>query len=368
MNIPELIDARPDPRQEGKVKHKLSSIIFVTLCGILSNCESWSDISAYCEIKYEWLSQYVDLSNGVPSEWTFRRTLTILEPDYIESLLREHARLIISKSGKETKQVAVDGKSLRGSRNRELQCIQSISAWCSENSLVLAEEKIEEKSNEIAAIPFLLERLHLKGKTVSIDAAGCQKAIAKKIIDKKGDYVLSLKSNHPKLYSRVKLMIQSNDRINKEKLYDEFDEGHGRLTRRRCFGYEASKVGIMQEWWEGIKSVISVETISSKNNTEVNSGWRYYLSSHEYNNIEVASFIRNHWGIENKLHWILDVNMKEDSDRKAERSSARSFALLKRIALNILRSKPDTFKKKSSMRGRLKKAGWDNNYLLELLS
>ena len=157
---------------EGKVKHKLSSIIFMTLCAVLSGCECWSDIEDYCITKKEWLSQYIDLKSGIPSEWTFRRLFTILNPECIEFLLRNNAKEIINK-GKKVDQIAIDGKAIRGSKKGEIACLQSISAWCHENSIVIAEEEVDKKSNEIKAIPILLESLVIKGNTITIDAAGC---------------------------------------------------------------------------------------------------------------------------------------------------------------------------------------------------
>jgi len=367
MDILKLIDDIPDPRMHGKVVHSFGAIIFVSLCGILSNCESWSDIEDYCESKMEWLSQYVEGSNGAPSEWTFRRVFTSLDPDHIEYLLRTHAASIVGK-GKVSDQIAVDGKALCGSKSQDLRCLHSVSAWCHENGLVLAEQQIDSKSNEITAIPLLLSSLDLKGNTVTIDAAGCQKSIAKLIREKKGDYVLGLKRNHPKLYKAVEEFVKTKGENAENRLDDAFDKGHGRLVRRRYFGYDVSSLPEIKEWF-GAKTVVAVETISSRNNDQihkVSAEWRYYLSSHNSADTRITGYIRNHWGIENKLHWVLDVHLKEDSDQKAERKSARSFAILRRIALNIVRSKDE--KSKRSLRGRLKRSGWDDGYLLSLLT
>ena len=190
MSVLDLIKELPDPRMEGKVRHNLSSVIFVTLCGILSGCQSWGDIEDYCEAKLKWLEQYVEFKNGVPSEWTFRRVFTLLDPAYLEILLRTHAASIVSKNTS-SDQIAVDGKALCGSARQGIRCLHSVTAWCHENGLVLAETQVKKKSNEITAIPILLTSLDLKGKTVSIDAAGCQKSIAQLIKEKKGEYVLA---------------------------------------------------------------------------------------------------------------------------------------------------------------------------------
>ena len=230
---------------------------------------------------------------------------------------------------------------------------------------MLGEKQVECKSNEVTAIPLLLESLDIKGKTITLDAAGCQKSIAKQIKGKKGDYVFGLKRNHRTLYNAA---VQLKEQATQSHcLYDAFDEKHGRLVRRRAFGYDARTLPGIEDW-TGAKSIIAVETISSKTNDpekKVTAEWRYYLSSHPYNHPEGHEYVRHHWGIENKLHWVLDVQMKEDDDQKAERKSARSFALLRRIALNILRTRDITPKR--SVRRKLKRSGWNNDYLKELL-
>ena len=308
MQILKLIEDITDPRMEGKVQHSLSAIIFVSLCGILSGCESWSDIRHYCIAKKDWLSQYVDLKNGAPSGHTFRRVFMILDPNNVENLLRTHASEIVTK-GKASDQIAVDGKALRGSKKLDVQCLYSVSAWCHENGLVLGEKQIDSKSNEIAAIPVLLESFDLKGNTVTIDAAGCQKSITKLISEKKGHYVLGLKGNHPKLHKAVKEHIKEEGESDKNRLFDAFDDSHGRSVRRRYFGYDISKMPEVSEWCDA-KTVIAVEAISRRNNnpkTRVGAEWRYYLSNHKHSNKSLPSYIRNHWCIENKLHWVLDV-------------------------------------------------------------
>lgn len=367
MKILKMIEDISDPRMEGKVQHKLSTIIFVALCGVLSGCESWSDIRDYCDIKKDWLSQYVSLVNGIPSSDTFRRVFTLLNPDSVEYLLRTHAAEIVGSKGV-SDQIAVDGKALCGSKKLDLQCLYSVSAWCHENGLVLGERQTDSKSNEITAIPLLLESLDLRGNTVTIDAAGCQKAIAKLIVEKKGDYVLGLKLNHPILYKAVEDHIKKEGENNENRLFDDFDDSHGRKVRRRYFGYDISTLPETKDWI-GAKTVIATETISSRDNDpnhKVSAEWRYYLSSHECKDKRLPNYIRNHWAIENKLHWVLDVHLKEDDDKKAERKSARSFSLLKRIALNIVRTKDTTPKR--SLRRKLKHSAWDNDYLLSMLS
>ncbi len=290
MIILELIGDLKDPRMSGKVKHNFGSIIFVTLCGILSGCESWSDIHDYCCVKRDWLQQYVDLSRGIPSEWTFRRIFTLLDPSLLEHLLRSHASQTVLQ-GKKSDQISVDGKAVRGSKRQGIQCLYSVSAWCHENGLVLAEEQVNAKSNEITAIPLLLESLDLKDTTISIDAAGCQKSIAEIIRNKRGHYVLGLKRNQPKLYHAVDDYIRQQGESTHNRLYDAFDHSHGRCVRRRYFGYDLTSLPEAKEWRDA-KSVVAVETISSCNNDperKVKAEWRYYLSSHTSDNQKMHS-------------------------------------------------------------------------------
>lgn len=367
MTLLDLIQDIPDPRMQGKITHKLSTLLFVGLCGVLSGCESWSDIEYYCEIKYDWLCQYVDLTHGVPSEWTFRRIFTLLDPLHIENLLRRHASALINKSEKESHHVSIDGKALKGSKRLNLKCLYSVSAWCEDNNIVLAEQQVGQKSNEIQAIPLLLDSLDIKGKTISIDAAGCQKTIAKLIKDKKGHYVVGLKKNHPTLYQAAVKLKEKEGEKEVYRLEDYFDESHGRLTRRRYFTYDASSLPDIEKW-AGASSLVAVETITSNKNDpkgEISAMWRYYLTSHKRDHVNLPTYIRRHWGIESKLHWVLDVAMGEDNDQKAERKSARSFSLLRRIALNIIRTKDTTPKR--SVKRKLKRSGWDNEYLKNLL-
>jgi len=290
----------------------------------------------------------------------------------MESLLRQFAALVLKKSEIKSDQIAIDGKALCGSKRKDLTCLQSVTAWCHENGLVLAEIQTEVKSNEITAIPLLINSLEIKNTTVTIDAAGCQKNIVKLITDKKGDYVLGLKGNQPTLFQAAKNLKEVVGEHDYNRLHDKFDKSHGRFTRRTYFGYDASTLPNISEW-SGAKSIIAVETISSKTNSDKTTAeWRYYLSSHEASNPKLPDYIRNHWGIENKLHWVLDVQMNEDDDQKAERQSTRSFVLIKRIALNIVRAKVESLPKKKgkkmSVRSHLKKAGWDSDYLLLLMS
>jgi predicted transposase YbfD/YdcC len=364
MKILELLEVIPDPRQEGKVVHNLSAILFTTLCAVLCGAESWSDVADYCETKFEWLKLYVNLEGGVPTEWTYRRVFTLIKPEFLEQLLTCHAKSLLNTE--EEQHIAIDGKALRGSQRHNLRCLHSISAMCHESGIILSEAAVNEKSNEITAIPLLLDVLELKGNTVTIDAAGCQQNIVKTIVERQGYYVLGLKKNQRKLHEKISTYMQSHGIQPEYRLEDEFDMGHGRRVRRRYFACNIEHLPGADQW-PGLKTAIATETIRQVANTgEVRAEWRYYITNHDPNNSKLPQMVRNHWGIENKVHWVLDVHMNEDQDRKAEQNSAKAFRIFKRMTLNIARSKET--KPKQSLRRKLKCAGWSEDALLHLLS
>jgi predicted transposase YbfD/YdcC len=371
MKLLELIAEIKDPRDSWKIKHELSALFFTTVCGVLCGAETWNEISEFCEAKKDWLAQYVNFSGGIPSPWTFRRLFTLLKADVVEVLLRTYALSLAGKADRSSQQIAIDGKALRGSKRHHLQCLHSVSAMCRESGLILAEVVTDQKSNETTAVPLLLDLLDLKGRTVTIDAAGCQNKIVTQIKESEGEYVLSLKKNHPKFYEMVEKHMQTHAIKTENCLKDYFDESHGRCVRRRCFAVDVSQLEeheALKTKWTGIQSIIALENIRSLNNDvtcHVSAEWHYYISSHTSSNTQLADYIRGHWCIENNTHWVLDVHLKEDSDQKAEKNSARAFAILRRIALNIIKTKDQNSKR--SLKRRLKRAAWDNDYLLSLL-
>lgn len=361
MTLFEILSFIPDPRQDYKVKYSLTTLLFTTLCAVLCGCQSWLDIADFCEARQSWLRQYVDLKGRTPSCWTFRRLFILLDPTLIEKLLLDVSHLLLTD--KISDQIAIDGKSQHGSGRHDMRCLQSVSAWCHEHGLVLAQTAVPEDSHESKAIPLLLEHLNLKDTTISIDAAGCQTSLAQTIVEKKGNYVLALKKNQPKTYEAMMKHIQGQPALD-HLIQDGFDDTHGRSVRRRYFSYDVRSVPLSKEW-PGLKTVLAVESIRSTKRSPVTAQWRYYLSSHASNHPKLAHYIRNHWGIENKLHWVLDVQLNEDNDQKSERRSAKAFATLRRIALNIVKVKDQTPKR--STRRKMLRASWCEDSLLKLL-
>jgi predicted transposase YbfD/YdcC len=334
-----------DPRIERTKLHKLESILFIAVCSVLCGIESWEGMEEFGEARQEWLAKYVDLSNGIPSHDTFGRLFAQLAPQEFEKGFLSWVSGVYKKTEGEV--IAIDGKTLRGSRHGSIgqSPLHLVSAWASANRLLLGQVETAEKSNEIEAIPRLLEILDLKGCIVTIDAMGCQKEIAEKIQDKKADYVLALKGNQGTLHEDVK-QYWEDPKLPKDE-YDEYEtaeKGHGRLEIRRCRVSDKIKWLEPRKDWKGLQSIVELESqrqIGEQNTVER----RYYLTSLKADAKEVARAIRAHWEIENKVHWCLDVTFREDQSTVRVKQAAQNFALLRRLAMNMLRK--DTSTKKS---------------------
>lgn len=263
--------------------------------------------------------------------------------------------------------IPIDGKTLKGSRceSKELRAIQMVSAWSFSNKLVLAGVTTDCKSNEIKAIPLLLELLELEGCTISIDAMSCQKNILESIVSKGEEFVIDLKKNQPLLYNAVVDYSKVHGEKPDNLIQDGFDDSHGRSVRRRYFAFPLPKQ-VEPFSFPGIKTIIAKETISSENcRPGTKAEWRYYVSSHEVSN-KLASYVRNHWSIENEYHWELDVHLNDDTDKKQDKIAATNFAKTKRLLLCLVKAKLPQGKKRS-IRSRLKRVSWDLDYLLTLL-
>lgn len=357
-----------DPRDQEKIDYPLSSLIFMSICAIFCGAEGWVDMSIFADARSDWLSKYIDMSKGAPSYSTFRRVFSIIEPKAWSALIEGTLGLVMKERSPED-QIAIDGKSLKGSRcpSKELKAIQMVSAWSLSNKLVLADTATDSKSNEITAIPLLLELLSLEGCTITIDAIGCQANIIEMITKKGGDFVIGLKKNQPSLYNAVIKYHQEHGENKENLIHDEWDDSHGRCVRRRYFAYslpENIKTGKFSE----IKSIIATETISSKtHDTNVSAEWRFYITSHDIEKCDLHSYVRNHWSIENELHWHLDVHLNDDGDKKRDEVAAVNFSRIKRMLLSLVKAKLPPGKKKS-VRSRLKQVGWDSEYLVSLLS
>jgi predicted transposase YbfD/YdcC len=350
-----------DPRVERNRDHLLEEILLMAIAAVLSGAESWNDIEEYGRAKKDWLKTFLQLPGGIPSHDTFNRVFTALDSEELEKGFVAWVSSIARLTAGEV--VAIDGKSLRGTgTGTGKPIVHMVSAWASANNLVLGQRKVDDKSNEITAIPKLLEALELSGTVVTIDAMGCQKTIAAKIVEKGADYILAVKDNQGHLLEEMK---DSFRMLTADAVAEEIDCGHGRVERRTCSVIADTSLVEQAAQWPSLRGLVRIAAeryhkISGKTEREI----RYYITSLRPDAARLNAAIRQHWGIENKLHWALDVSFGEDHSRKRAGNSARNFSLLNRIALNILRQETSS---KRGIKGKRLKAGWDHDYLLKLL-
>ena len=329
-----------DPRETSRCDHQLIDILVIAVCAVIACAESWEDIALYGRSKQAWLETFLALPNGIPSHDTFRRVFMLIDPDAFEVCF---TRWVQSWSrGVAREVVAVDGKTVRrsGSRRHDHGPLHVVSAWASGQGLALGQRAVDGKSNEITAIPELLDLLRLKGCIVTLDAMGCQKEIAQQIRAKGADYLLVLKANHGHAFEAVREHFERTcfgRGSGGRPVFDAFDEGHGRLVRRRVFVSPAARELEPLSGWPDLSMVLAVETIRGVNGTgKVEAELRYFLTSCGDDPAVLARAIRRHWAIENALHWVLDVTFREDDSRVRDRTAARNLALLRKIALNLV--------------------------------
>jgi predicted transposase YbfD/YdcC len=358
-----------DPRCSGKVEHLLIDILVIAVCAVIAGAESWVDMALYGQNKADWLSTFLRLPNGIPAHDTFRRVFMLIDPEDFESRFTAWTQAFAVSVDREV--VAIDGKTVRGSfdRSRDQGPLHIVSAWASERGLVLGQRQVGDKSNEITAVPELLDTLDLKGNIVTLDAMGCQKAIASKILERGADYLVTLKANQGKIFAAVRdhcletcFALGASNR----PASDEFDDKHGRLVRRRVFACPQAVLLEPLRDWPGLRTVVAVESIRSINGSgKVEAEIRYFLSSCTDAPEMLAKAIRQHWSIENSLHWVLDVTFREDDCRVRDRTAVRNFALLRKIAINLVRRHNSS---RNSLRGRRKIAAWNNQYMRQVLT
>jgi len=358
-----------DPRETSRCDHQLLDILVIAVCAVIACAESWEDIELYGRSKQEWLGTFLALPNGIPSHDTFRRVFMLIDPDAFEICFTRWAQSLAGEVEREV--VAVDGKTVRrsGSRRHDHGPLHLVSAWASGQGVALGQRAVDSKSNEIVAIPELLETLHLEGCIVTLDAMGCQRDIAERIRTKGADYLLVLKANHGRAFGAVREHFEQTcfgQGAGGRPAFDALDEGHGRLVRRRVFVAPAIADLELLRGWPDLSAVLAVETIRGVNSTgPVETEIRYFLTSCRDHPAVLARAIRRHWGVENALHWVLDVTFREDDSRVRDRTAARNFALVRKIALNLV-----AWDKSSqvSLRGRRKKAAWNNGYMLQIIA
>ena len=368
-NLTTCFDGLVDPRMTRKCDHQLIDILVIAAIAVIACAESWEDIELYGRSKQAWLKTFLDLPNGIPSHDTFRRVFMLIDPDAFEGCFVRWAQSLTSKVEREV--VAIDGKTVRrsGSRRHDHGPLHLVSAWASDQGLVLGQREVDVKSNEITAIPELLDTLHLDSAIVTLDAMGCQKDIAARIRAKGADYLLALKANHGRAFEVVRGHFERtcfSRGAGGRPALDAFDDSHGRLVRRRVFVSPAGAELEPLHEWPDLRALLAVETIRSVNGADkVETEIRYFLTSCDDDPAVLAQAIRRHWSIENALHWVLDVTFREDDSRVRQRTAARNLALLRKIALNLLAADRS---RQTSLRGRRKKAAWNDEYMFRIIT
>ena len=360
-----------DPRIDRTKLHKLFDIITVAICAVICGADSWVEIEEFGNAKIDWFRTFLELANGIPSHDTFGRVFALLDPDQFRSGFVSWIQAISRITEGEI--VAFDGKTLRRSHDNSLgkAAIHMVSAWASSNRLVLGQLKVDEKSNEITAIPALLRLLALKGCIVTIDAMGCQTEITQTIIDQGGDYVLALKGNQGSLHREGQDLIAYAQQTNFQDIAHDFhatvEKGHGRIeARRHWIISEPEFIAYLNPdgAWAGFKSIGMVEA-ERQIGDDTTCETRYYISSLSGNAQEFGQAVRAHWGIENSVHWVLDIAFREDESRVRKGNGAQNLAILRHIALNLLRQEKSAT---CGVKAKRLKAGWSEEYLLKVLS
>jgi predicted transposase YbfD/YdcC len=348
-----------DHRSQRNKKHKFLEIIILSILAVLSGADSYDEIEQFGKDKIRFLKKFLELRNGIPSHDTINRVFQMLNPhDFERCFVNFTEYLKNSRFFKE--QIAIDGKTVRGSKDifKNKSPLHSVHAWSVENSLCLGQVACKSKTNEITTIPLLIDMLDIRGCIITIDAMGTQIAIADQIIAKEGDYILAVKDNQPSLAQNVQSICN-----NEQSEYDTFTEekSHGRFETRRAEVFKYTQA-VQGSRWKSPKSVIKITATREFPDGKTTNEERFYISSMFPNN-NFNKYIRSHWEIENKLHWSLDMTFKEDAERKRAKHAAANFAIVRKIAFNIL--KKDTGK--GSLKGKRLKAAWNDNFLIELL-
>lgn len=362
----------PDPRIDRTKAHALLDIVAIAVCAVISGADSFTEIADYGRAKEPWLRTFLALPNGIPSHDTFGRVFALLDPVRFEQCFLSWVRQSLEPLSPQ--QIAVDGKTLRRSHDRGngQGPLHLISAWATETGVSLGQRKVADHENEIVALPGLLEQVVLPGAVVTIDAMGCQRQVAETIVAAGGDYVLALKGNHRSLYAEVDYLftdgLQTGFAVEQLDAFDsDVDKGHGRLERRRCWAIADPEVIAYldaERRWPGLQSVVMVKTQRTTGDS-VGAQTRYYLSSLPAQAKRLNTIVRDHWRIENHLHWVLDVAFDEDQSRVRTGYADQNFALLRRMALGLLKQDRHS---KLGVKGKRLKAGWDDAYLLHILS
>ena len=355
-----------DPRIERTRRHELFDLVVVALCGTIAGADSWADIERFGKQRLTWLRTFLPLVNGIPSHDTFGRVFSLLDPAQLVTCIQQWLDDVGREIGKH---IAIDGKTLRGSFDKAAgqNPLHLVSAWACEARLTLGQVATEAKSNEITAIPLLLELLNLKGATVTIDAMGCQKEIAAKVVERESDYLLALKDNHPKLDEAAgeafTAALEADVPPSDLRRHVTVETSRGRQERREYFAMPAPRTLPGFADWAKLATIVMVIRITTVNGRETGEA-SYFVSSLPPKVKTLAKRIRQHWSIENQLHWVLDVNFTEDASRIRKRQAPQTSAMLRRLAVSILSSDTSV---KDNLRGKRYQACLSSDVLERIL-
>jgi predicted transposase YbfD/YdcC len=360
----------PDPRRETlNMRHNFYDILTIAICGVICGADDWTQIARFGEAKKVWLGTFLELPNGIPSHDTFNDVFAKMDPEVFQAGFIAWVASMVDLIPKDV--VAIDGKTLRRSYDKASSkaAIHMVSAWCTSNQLILGQLKTEEKSNEITAIPRLLQLLSLKDSLVTIDAMGCQHKIAAQIVEQGADYLLGVKENQSTLYDTIhERFIEAEDKQFMEDFtdcaVDDKKDRHGRFDKQRCYVSQTLKgiEGITDKWL-GLTILVVIESEATEQ-AQTTLERRFYISSRVESADYFLKSVRRHWEIENKLHWVLDVAYREDDSRHRLGYSAENFAVLRHISLNLIKKEKTD---KAGVKTKRLKAGWDHEYLRTVL-
>lgn len=361
----------PDPRA-ANVRHRLIDMLVIALCAMICDADSWDDVEDFAKAKASWLGTFLDLKHGVPSADTFRRVISRLDPEALERCFMQWMGAVVKQS--RGRLLAIDGKSIRRSFERgwdKSGMAHLVSVFATHNGLTLGQLKTEGRGGELAGIQQLLGLIGLRDATVTIDAIGCQKAIAQQITDAGGDYVLAVKDNQKALHRKIRIEMDDLIRRGFQGVRHDRDEaldaGHGRIETRRVWATDQLRWLKQAGDWPGLKSVVVVECDREVIGHGRSTQRRYYITSLKPDAQRLAESIRGHWGLENSLHHVLDVSFHEDDSRIRTGHGPENVSRLRRMALNLLKA-ADGYTKRKSIPGRRKIAAWDHQFLLHLIA
>ncbi|HVI80686.1 MAG TPA: ISAs1 family transposase [Candidatus Acidoferrum sp.] len=357
----------PDPRRQCQnLKHRLEDILVLGFCGVLAGCDDFVEIAAWANQNNTFFRTFLELPNGIPSHDTFNRVFTLVPTTTLQEVLLPW---LLQRRGLPGDWIHLDGKAMRHTRhNRKgLAALHVVSAWAGQTGLTLGQVAVDAKSNEITAMPELLQLLDLQQKIVTIDAMGCQKEIAKIIVEQEGDYVLAAKDNQPTLHAEIQAAFAATAQpFPQHREVTTFAKDHGREESRTVRVLPAAKhlsEATLGAWLGVLSLVMVIRVVTCKASGAVSTEVAYYISSLRPNARRIGGAIRGHWSIENGLHWVLDVVFREDARRLYDRTAAENVAFLNRLALSVLRGDPS----KGSLKVKRKRAGWNIQYLAQLL-